>query len=253
MSVKRVVVVGGTGLVGSKVVQMLKAAGHHPVVAALETGVNTITGKGLLDVMRGADVVVDVSNAPSLEPNAVRDFFGQSGRNLARAEVQAGVGHHVLLSIVGSDRMPDNGYFSAKLVQEDVAKSSGVPYSIVRSTQFFEFLGGIVDGSTVDGAVRLSGGMFQPIAADDVAAALVDVATGDPLRCTVEIAGPERQPFDEYICRFLQASGDPRPVERDPAARYFGGTVRVDSLVPLGHARLGEVYLEGWINRRVAA
>lgn len=253
MSKKRVVVIGGTGLIGSRVVRILKAAGHDPVVAALETGVNIVSGDGLTSVMHGADAVVDVSNAPSYENNAVREFFETSGRNIARAEAQAGVRHHVLLSIVGSDRMPENGYFNAKAVQESVARSSGIPFSIVRSTQFFEFLGGIADGSTVDGVVRLSGGMFQPIAADDVAAALADVAVGGAMQGTVEIAGPERQPFDVCIRRYLQAAGDPRPVERDPAARYFGGTVLVDSLVPLAQARLGEVNLEGWLNRRVAA
>ncbi len=253
MNRKRVVVIGGTGLIGSRVVRNLQAAGHEPVVAALETGVNIFTGEGLSAVMRGADAVVDVSNAPSFEPKAVWEFFETSGKNIARAEAQAGVRHHVLLSIVGSDRMPENGYFNAKGVQEGVAMRGGIPLSIVRSTQFFEFLGAIADGSTVDGVVRLSGGMFQPIAADEVASALADVVVGSPIHGTVEIAGPERQPFDVYIRRYLQAAGDPRPVERDPNARYFGGTVLVDSLVPLAQARLGELNLEAWLNRRLAA
>ncbi|MBD9469618.1 SDR family oxidoreductase [Pseudoxanthomonas sp. PXM01] len=253
MSAKRVVVVGGTGLIGSKLVSLLRAAGHDAVAAALDTGVNTVTGAGLSEAMQGAEVVVDVSNAPSFEEQAVRAFFEQSGRNIARVEADAGVRHHVLLSIVGSDRMPGNGYFNAKVAQENVVKNSGIPFTIVRSTQFFEFLGGIADGSVVEGVVRLAGGMFQPIAADDVAAALADVATGGPLQGTVEIAGPEREPFNVFVRRYLQAVGDPRAVERDPAARYFGGEVLDDSLVPLGQTRLGKIDFESWIRRRLAA
>lgn len=253
MSSKRVVIVGGTGLIGSRVVRLLRAAGHDAVPAALDTGVNTLTGAGLADVMQGADVVVDVSNSPSFEEHAIREFFEQSGRNIARAEAAAGVRHHLLLSIVGADRMPDNAYFNAKLLQEHEASKSGIPFSIVRSTQFFEFLGGIADGSMVEGVVRLADGMFQPIAADDVASALAEVAVGEPLYGTVEIAGPQREPFNAYVERYLQAVGDARSVECDPQARYFGGTVLRDSLVPLGQARLGNVDLESWIRRRLAA
>lgn len=253
MNKKRVVIVGGTGLIGSRVVNLLRAAGHEAFPAAPDTGINTITGAGLSDVMQGTDAVVDVSNAPSFEEQAVRSFFEQSARNIAAAEAAAGVKHHVVLSIVGTDRMPDNAYFNAKVVQEAAVKSSGIPFTIVRSTQFFEFLGGIADGSTIDGTVRLAGGMFQPIAADDVAAALADVVTGDPLQGTVEIAGPEREPFNVFVGRYLQAVGDQRQVERDPDARYFGGRVLDNSLVPLTPARLGKLDFESWIRRRQAA
>jgi len=222
------------------------------VPAALDTGVNTITGEGLAQVMEGAEVVVDVSNAPVLEGQAALEFFEQSGRNLARAGTAAGVQHHVVLSIVGADRMPDNAYFVAKMAQEKSARRHGLPLSILRSTQFYEFLPGIADSNTVEGVVRLSGGLFQPIAADDVAAALVSVAVGSPLRGTVEVAGPEREPMHRLINRFLRAIGDPRKVERDADARYFGGTMTIDSLVPLGDARLGNIELDTWA-RRLAA
>lgn len=252
MNGKKVVVVGGTGLIGSRVVKLLRAAGHRAVPAALDTGVNTITGQGLAQVMEGAEVVVDVSNAPVLEGQAALEFFEQSGANLARAGRDAGVQHHVVLSIVGADRMPDNAYFVAKMAQEKSARHHGLPFSILRSTQFYEFLHGIADSNTVDGVVRLSSAMFQPIAADDVAAALVTIAVGNPLCGVVEVAGPERELMHRFVKRFLHAVGDPRKVERDADARYFGGTMTIDSLVPLGDARLGNTEIEAWV-RRLAA
>jgi len=252
MNGKNVVVVGGTGLVGSRLIKLLRAGGHRAVPAALDTGVNTITGEGLAEVMAGAEVVIDVSNAPVLDGQAAREFFEHSGRNLLRAEMDAGVQHHVVLSIVGADRMPDNAYFKAKVAQERVIRDGHLPFSILRSTQFYEFLPGIADSSMADGVIRLSSGMFQPIAADDVAAALVSIASGSPLSGTVEIAGPDRQLMHQFMRRYLQAVGDPRKVERDSAARYFGGTMSIDSLVPLGEARLGNIEMETWA-RRLAA
>ncbi|MDW7557629.1 MULTISPECIES: SDR family oxidoreductase [Azospirillum] len=247
---KKIVVIGGTGLIGSKTVALLRAGGHHVIAASPNTGVDTLTGEGLAQALEGADVVVDVSNAPSFEPAAVLSFFETSGRNLLAAEAQAQVRHHVVLSIVGTDRMPDNGYFQAKVAQEALVTGSPIPFTIVRSTQFLEFLGGIADAGTTDGKVRLPGGLFQPIAADDVAAILANVALADPRNGVIDIAGPERAPFDEMIRRYLRRAGDPRVVERDPEARYFGGTVNELSLVPLSDARLGRTNLDGWFQRR---
>ena len=253
MKAKKVVVVGGTGLIGSKVVTLLRAAGHHAVAASPNTGVNTLTGEGLDAALTGADVVIDVSNSPSFEPQAVKAFFETSTHNLLAAEAKAGVGHHVILSIVGTDRMPGNGYFAAKVAQEALIKAGPIPYSIVRATQFLEFLGGIADSTTSDGVVRLAGGLFQPIAADDVAAAVAEVAQGTPLQGTTEIAGPERAPFDEIVARYLALAGDVRRVERDAQARYFGGVVEQESLVPIGPARLGGIGLAEWVARSRAA
>lgn len=246
MNALNIVVVGGTGLIGTKTVALLKAAGHAVKAAGPSTGVNTFTGEGLADVLDGADVVIDVSNAPSFDPAEVRAFFETSGRNLLAAERQANVRHHVVLSIVGTDRMPDNGYFRAKLVQEALVAQSGIPYTIVRSTQFFEFVKGIADGSTADGMVKLSGGQFQPIAADDVAELLAGFAVEAPRNGIVEIAGPERAPFDDMVRRHLRELGDPRKVERDDTARYFGGKVDELSLVPLAAAHLGRTTLATW-------
>ncbi|MFJ1299052.1 SDR family oxidoreductase [Pseudomonadota bacterium AL_CKDN230030165-1A_HGKHYDSX7] len=253
MKAKKVVVVGGTGLIGSKVVALLRAAGHDAAAASPNTGVNTLTGEGLDAALAGADVVIDVSNSPSFEPQAVKAFFETSTHNLLAAEARAGVGHHVILSIVGTDRMPGNGYFAAKVAQETLIKAGPVPYSIVRATQFLEFLGGIADATTSDGVVRLAGGLFQPIAADDVAAAVAEVAQGAPLNGTTEIAGPERAPFDEIVARYLALAGDARRVERDAQARYFGGVVEQESLVPTGPARLGGIGLAEWVARRQPA
>jgi uncharacterized protein YbjT (DUF2867 family) len=249
----KIVVIGGTGLIGSKVVEMLKQKGHEAIAAAPNTGVNTITGEGLADALAGARVVVDLANSPSFEDQAALDFFQTSGRNLLAAETAAGVQHHVALSIVGTDRTPDNGYFRAKVAQETLIKASGIPYTIIRSTQFLEFLRGIAASSTDGNRVRLSPGLFQPIAADDVAAMVADVALAAPRSGIVEIAGPERAPFNEIVARYLKAVHDPREVVSDPEARYWGGRVEERSLVPLGEARLGRIGLDEWLRRSQAA
>jgi len=248
----KIVVVGGTGLVGSKVVAILKQKGHEALAAAPNTGVNTITGEGLKEAMAGAQVVIDLANSPSFEERAVLEFFETSERNLLPAEAAAGMRHHVALSIVGIDRS-DNGYFRAKVAQENLIKASGIPYTIIRSTQFMEFLRGIADSSTDGKKVRISPGLFQPIAADDVAANVADVALAAPRNGVVEIAGPERAPFNEFVARYLKAVGDPREVVSDPEARYFGGRVEERSLVPLGEARLGRIRFDEWLRRLQAA
>lgn len=248
----KIVVIGGTGLIGSKTVAILRHKGHDVVAASPQSGVNSITGEGLEDVMRGANVVVDLANSPSFEDNAVMEFFETSGRNLCAAELAADVGHHVVLSIVGTDRTPDNGYFRAKVAQEKRVVASGLPYTIIRSTQFMEFFAGIADAGSEGTTVRLSPGLFQPIASDDVAAFVAEVALSAPRNDTIEIAGPERAPFDEIIARYLKAVGDPREVVRDPQARYFGGIVEEHSLVPLGEARLGRIGFEEWLRRSQA-
>ena len=228
----KIVVIGGTGLIGSKTVAILRQAGHEVVAASPNSGVNTITGEGLEKAVAGAEVVIDLANSPSFEDKAVLEFFQTSGRNLHAAEAAAGVRHHVALSIVGTDRTPDNGYFRAKVAQEKLIEASGIPYTIIRSTQFLEFLKGIADSSMDGDKVRVSPGLFQPIAADDVAAMVADVALAPPRNGIVEIAGPERAPFNEIVARYLKAVGDPRDVVRDPEARYFGGRVEEHSLVP---------------------
>jgi uncharacterized protein YbjT (DUF2867 family) len=245
----RIVVIGGTGLIGSKTAAILRQGGHEVVAASPNTGVNTITGEGLKEAMAGTQVVIDLANSPSFEDRAVLEFFETSGRNLLAAEAAAGVRHHVALSIVGTDRAPDNGYFRAKVAQEKLIEASGIPYSIIRSTQLLEFLGFLADSSADGHMVRVSPGLFQPIAADDVAAIVADVALAAPRRGIVEIAGPERAPFNEFVARYLKAVGDPREVVRDPEARYFGGRVEERSLVPLGEARLGRIGLEDWLRR----
>jgi uncharacterized protein YbjT (DUF2867 family) len=243
----KIVVIGGSGLIGSKLIAKLKQQGHEAVAASPKSGVNSVTGEGLANALAGADVVVDVSNAPSWEPAAVLEFFRTSSRNLVAAEASAGVRHHVALSIVGTDRGPDNAYFLAKLAQEQVIKSSGVPYSIVRATQFMEFLSAIADAGVMDGKVVVPSASFQPIAAEDVASALAAVATGAPLNDTIDIAGPEKAPFNTFIARRLKAAGDIRPVVADPKALYFGAAVDDRSLVPLGPARLGPTNLDAWL------
>jgi uncharacterized protein YbjT (DUF2867 family) len=248
----KIVVIGGTGLIGSKVVEKLKQKGHEAIAAAPNTGVNTITGEGLKEAMAGAQVVIDLANSPSFEDKAALEFFETSGRNLLAAEAAAGVRHHVALSIVGTDRTPGNGYFRAKVAQEKLIETSGTPYTIIRSTQFLEFLRGIAASSADGNMVRISPGLFQPIAADDVAAIVADVALAAPRSGIVEIAGPERAPFNEIVARYLKAVGDPREVVSDPEARYFGGRVEERSLVPLGEARLGRIGFDEWLRRSQA-
>jgi uncharacterized protein YbjT (DUF2867 family) len=245
----KIVVIGGTGLIGSKTVPILRQGGHEVVAASPRSGINSITGEGLKEAMAGAQVVIDLSNSPSFEDKAVLEFFETSGRNLLAAESAAGVRRHVALSIVGIDRTPDNGYFRAKVAQEKLIEASGIPYTIIRATQFFEFLGGIAASSTDGNVVRLSPGLFQPIAADDVAVIVADVALAAPRNGIVEIAGPERAPFNEIVACYLKAVGDPREVVGDPKAQYWGGRVEKFSLVPLGEARLGRVGLEEWLRR----
>jgi uncharacterized protein YbjT (DUF2867 family) len=245
----KIVVIGGTGLIGSKTVPILRQRGHEVVAASPNTGVNTITGEGLKEAMAGTQVVIDLANSPSFEDKAVLEFFETSGRNLLAAEAAAGVRHHVALSIVGTDRTPGNGYFRAKVAQEKLIETSGIPYTIIRSTQFLEFLGAIATSGGDGNRVRLSPGLFQPIAADDVGAIVAEVALATPRNGIVEIAGPERAPFSEIVARYLKALGDPRVVVSDPEARYFGGRVEERSLVPLGEARLGHIGLDEWLRR----
>jgi uncharacterized protein YbjT (DUF2867 family) len=248
----KIVVIGGSGLIGTKLVKLLREKGHEALPASPSSGVNTITGEGLAQALAGAQVVVDLANAPAWEDKAVLDFFETSGRNLLAAEAAAGVEHHIALSIVGTDRTPDNGYFRAKVAQEKLIQASRIPYTIIRSTQFMEFIGGIAASGTDGSVVRISPGLFQPIASDDVAAMVADVALAAPRNGIVEIAGPERAPFHEIVGRYLKGIGDPRQVVRDPDARYFGGRVEERSLVPLGEARLGRIGLDEWRRRSQA-
>ena len=248
----KIVVIGGTGRIGSKTVAILRQGGHEVVAASPDSGVNTITGQGLKEAMAGTQVVIDLANSPSFEDKAVLEFFQTSGRNLLAAEAPAGVRHHIALSIVGTDRAPDNGYFRAKVAQEKLIEASGIPYTIIRSTQFLDFLGWIANSSTDGNVVRISPGLFQPIASDDVAVIVADVALAAPRNGIIEIAGPERAPFNEIVARYLKAVGDPRRVVSDPEARYSGGRVEERSLVPLGEARLGRIGLDEWLRRSQA-
>src|SRR3989454_9435621 len=248
----KIVVIGGTGLIGSKTVAILRQGGYEVVAGSPKSGINSITGEGLTEALAGAQVVIDLTNSPSFEDRAVLEFFETSGRNLLAAEAAAGVRHHIALSIVGIDRTPDNGYFRAKVAQEQLIEASGIPYTIIRSTQFLEFLRGIAAASAEGNTVRLSPGLFQPIAADDVAPIVAEVALAAPHNGIVEIAGPERAPFNEIVARYLKAVGDPREVVRDPEARYFGGRVEEHSLMPLGEARLGRIGLDEWLRRSQA-
>jgi uncharacterized protein YbjT (DUF2867 family) len=248
----KIVVIGGTGLIGSKVVRMLGERGYEVVAASPNSGVNTLTGEGLAEVLEGASVVVDVSNSPSFEDAAVMEFFETSTRNLLTYEAAAGVGHHVALSVVGCDRLPDSGYLSAKVAQEKLIREASIPYSIVRATQFFEFFGGIADSATQGNTVRLPSVSFQPLAADDVASVLSKVAIGSPLNAIVELAGPEQFRFDEFIRRALNARNDPRDVITDAHARYFGAELSERSLVPSEGALLGETRFEDWLSGAVS-
>ena len=243
----KIVIIGGTGLIGSKLVTRLGEQGHQAVPASPDTGVNTLTGDGLAQVLVGADVVIDVSNSPSFDDEAVLKFFRTSTGNLLAAEAAAGVGHHVALSIVGCDRVPQSGYMRAKVAQEKLITSSGMPYSIVRATQFFEFLKRIADEATDGSTVRIPPVLFQPMAATDVARAVANVAMRAPLNGVVEVAGPEQFRFDAFIRQGLRARNDAREVVADPRAHYFGAQLDEGSLVPSADARLGEIHFEDWL------
>lgn len=243
----KIVIIGGSGLIGSKVVTRLREQGHQAVPASPDSGVNTITGEGVAAALNGADGVVDVSNSPSFEDAAVLKFFETSTTNLLAAEATAGVGHHVALSIVGSERAPDSGYLRAKVVQEKLIRNSSIPYSIVRATQFFEFLKRIADDATDGNTVRVAPVLFQPIAADDVAKAVGRVAVSTPVNGTLEIAGPQQFRFDEFIRLGLDARQDPRVVVADRHARYYGTELSERTLVPGADARLGEIRFEDWL------
>jgi uncharacterized protein YbjT (DUF2867 family) len=252
------VIVGGTGLIGSKLAKILRQQGHDVTAASPSTGVNTVTGEGLADALAGAQVVVDVANAPSWEDEAVMHFFETSGRNLMTAEAAAGVRHHVALSVVGADRLPDSGYLRAKLAQEKLIRGSSIPYTIVRATQFFEFVGGIAQSASGGQTVRLPSARMQPIAADDVAALLAEVAVGPPQMGLVELAGPEPIRMDELVRRYLSATGDGRRVVVDDGAQYFGTAVDDHSLTPSerpppGRLRLGSTRFAAWLAAQTAA
>lgn len=246
----KIVVIGGTGLIGSRLVKQLRAHGQEAVAASPDSGVNTITGQGLAEVLKGAQVVVDVSNSPSWEDSAVMKFFETSTRNLLAAEAAAGVKHHVALSVVGTDRLLESGYFRAKMAQENLIKASSIPYSIVHATQFFEFIKGIADISTADNKVPLPPVLIQPMAADDVASAIGRVAVGSPVNGTVEVGGPEKFRLDELVRRYLTARKDPREVVTDPHARYYGIEVSERTLIPGDDARLGETRFETWLGQQ---
>ena len=248
----KIVVIGGTGLIGSKLVQQLRLAGHEPLAASPESGVDTYTGKGLEKALKEAEVVVDVSNAPKWDDAAVLDFFRTTSRNIFAAETTAGVRHHVALSVVGSDRVPDSGYLRGKLAQEDVVKASSVPYTILRATQFFEFIGRIADSNTNGDTVHLPPVLVQPQAADDVAAALAEVALGEPVNGIIELAGPEEFRLDELAQRVLTTNNDPRRVTADIHARYFGAELGEQSLTPGDNARIAPTRFEDWLRKSAA-
>jgi uncharacterized protein YbjT (DUF2867 family) len=248
----KIVVIGGTGLIGSKLVNKLRKQGQEAVAASPSSGVDSLTGAGLAEALTGASVVVDVTNPSSFEAAVALKFFTTSTRNLLTYEADAGVGHHVALSVVGIERLPEYGYFRAKIVQEELIKGSTVPYSIVRATQFFEFIGRIADEATEGNTVRQPSALIQPMATDDVAGAVARIAVGTPVNGTVEIAGPEQFHLDELLRRDLAARNDPREVISDPHARYFGGELSERTLVPDNDARLGETRFEEWFNKRAA-
>lgn len=245
----KIVVIGGTGLIGSKLVDSLRRQGHDVVAASPSTGVNTITGEGVAEAVAGAQVVVDVASSPSFEDKAVLEFFETSGRNLLAAEKVAGVGHHVALSVVGSDRSPESGYLRAKLAQERLIGTSSIPYTILRATQFFELVGRIAQSSAVGQMVRISPALLQPIAADDVVAALAEVALAAPLNGMVEVAGPEKIPLDDLVGAFLRATDDTRQVVSDVHARYFGMDLNDRSLTAGESTRLGATRFQDWLGR----
>jgi uncharacterized protein YbjT (DUF2867 family) len=245
----KIVIIGGTGLIGSKVVRKLREHGHEAVPASPDTGVNTLTGEGLAAALEGADVVVDVSNSPSFEDAAVLKFFQTSTGNLLAAAAAAGVGHYVALSVVGTERLAESGYFRAKIAQEDLIKRSSIPYSIVHATQFFEFVKRIADDATAGDTVRLAPVLIQPMAAEDVASAVARTSVASPVKGTVEVAGPEQFRLDELVQRSLTARHDPRKVVADPEARYFGVKLSERMLVPGADARFGEIRFEEWLSQ----
>jgi uncharacterized protein YbjT (DUF2867 family) len=249
----KIVVIGGSGLIGSKLVSRLRQRGHEVLAASPASGVNTITGEGLAEALAGAQVVVDVANSPSFEDKAVLEFFETSGRNLLAAEAAVGVKHHVALSVVGTDRLAESGYFRGKIAQEKLIKAAKIPYTIVHSTQFMEFLGGIAQSGTEGQTVRLSPAFVQPIASEDIAEAMADYTLAAPVNGTVEVAGPERVRLAELVQRYLTAMQDPRKVVADVHARYFGAELKDDTLVPGGNPRLGSIRFEDWFAQSKAA
>ena len=242
----KVVIIGGTGLIGRKLATKLQSAGHHVLAASPSTGINSFTGEGLKKALTGANVVVDVTNSPSFEDNAVLDFFQSSTEHLLSAAAAAGVSHYIALSVVGSDRIRDSGYLRAKRVQEELIEAGGIPYTILRATQFFEFLNAIADGGTVGNVVYMSPSKFQPVAADDMAATLAEIATGQPKNGVVELAGPEASSMAEFIQSFLSSRGDERKVIPDPVARYFGAVLDKDGLAPTGQFIAGATRFANW-------
>ena len=248
----KIVVIGGTGLIGSKLVERLRNDGHDAVAAAPDTGVNTLTGEGLAEALDGAQVVVDVANAPVWDDAAVLDFFETTSRNVLAAERDAGVKHHVVLSVVGADRLPDSGYFRAKVAQEEITKAGSVPYTILRATQFFEFIGRIADSSVEGDTIHLAPVFIQPESADDFAAAVAVVAVSEPANRVVELGGPEQFRLDELARRVLRANDDPRPVAADADARYFGAELADHSLTPGSGARIAPTRFEEWLSRSAA-
>jgi uncharacterized protein YbjT (DUF2867 family) len=249
----KIVVIGGTGLIGSKLVALLRQRGQEVLAASPDSGVNTLTGEGVPEALAGAQVVVDVANSPSFEDTAVMKFFQTAGQNLLGAEATAGVRHHIALSIVGADRLPDSGYLRAKVAQENLIKGSGIPYTILRSTQFFEFGGRIADEATDGSMVRVPDALIQPIVSDDVVSVLAEIALGQPANGTLEVGGPERFRFDAFIGRALSAKSDKRKVVADLHARYFGTELGEESLVPSGTARIGQMRFDAWISRSGAS
>lgn len=245
----KIVVVGGTGLIGSKVVSILGSKGHDVVAASPASGVNTVTGEGLAQALEGASVVVDLANSPSFKDEDVLEFFATSGRNLFEAEKAAGVGHHVALSVVGTDRLSQSGYFRGKIVQEKLIRESGIPYTIIHSTQFFEFLGGIAHSGSEGETIRLSPAFFQPISSDDVAAAVANYTLAQPRNGVVEIAGPERVRMSHLVQRYLKATLDSRKVVEDAQASYFGAQIDDDTLMPGAGAHLGSIGFDAWLAR----
>jgi uncharacterized protein YbjT (DUF2867 family) len=248
----KIVVIGGTGLIGSKLVEKLRDERHEALAASPDTGVNTLTGDGLAEALEGAQVVVDVANAPAWDDAAVLDFFKTSSRNILAGEVAAGVKHHVTLSVVGADRLPESGYLRAKLAQEEIAKTGSVPYTILRATQFFEFIGRIADSSVDEGTVHLAPVLVQPESAADVAAALAEIAVSEPVNGIVELGGPEQFRLDELARRVLRANNDPRRVTADVHARYFGAELEDHSLTPGSNARIAPTRFEDWLSQSVA-